>query len=48
MIEQRIEGNRRLDRLRQQDLDERFPGLLGAVPAACRQTRGSAAVTAST
>jgi DNA-binding transcriptional ArsR family regulator len=34
VIEQRVEGTARLNSLRRDDLDERFPGLLDAVLAA--------------
>jgi DNA-binding transcriptional ArsR family regulator len=38
VIEQREEGTARLNRLRRDDLDERFPGLLDAVLAGARDT----------
>ncbi|PWS40543.1 transcriptional regulator [Streptomyces sp. ZEA17I] len=38
VIHQRYEGTSRLSRLREADLEERFPGLLAAVLSAARRT----------
>jgi DNA-binding transcriptional ArsR family regulator len=46
VIDQREEGTARLNRLRREDLDARFPGLLGAVLASCASRSGAELLTA--